>query len=100
MFSKKTIKDINLDDKRILLSVDYNVPGDSQGAVTSDLRIKASLPTIKYLLDHKCAVTIISHRGRPEGKPNQEFSLEAVALILSKLLNKPVRFIDECVGEE
>jgi len=100
MFSKKTIKDINLDDKRILLSVDYNVPGDSSGAVTSDLRIKASLPTIKYLLDHKCAVTIISHRGRPEGKPNPEFSLEAVAPILSKLLHKPVRFIDECIGEE
>jgi 3-phosphoglycerate kinase len=100
MFSKKTIKDINLESKRILLSVDYNVPGDSKGAVTSDLRIKASLPTINYLLDHKCSITIISHRGRPEGKPNQEFSLEAVTPILSKLLNKQVRFIDDCIGED
>lgn len=100
MFTKKTIKDIDLDNKRILLSVDYNVPGDSKGSVTSDLRIKASLPTIKYLLDHGCAITIISHRGRPEGKPVTEFSLEAVAPILSKLLNKPVRFIDDCIGED
>ena len=100
MFSKKTIKDINLDNKRVLLSVDYNVPGDSKGAVTSDLRIKASLPTIKYLLDHKCSITIISHRGRPEGKVNLEFSLKAVTPILSKLLDREVRFIDDCTGEE
>ena len=100
MFSKKTIKDINLDNKRILLSVDYNVPGDSRGAVTSDLRIKASLPTIEYLLDHKCSITIISHRGRPEGKPNPEFSLQAIAPILSQLIQRPVRFIDDCISED
>ena len=100
MLSKKTIKDINLDNKRILLSVDYNVPGDSRGAVTSDARIKASVPTIDYLLDHKCSITIISHRGRPEGKVVSEYSLEAVAPILSKLLDKQVRFIDDCIGEE
>lgn len=100
MFSKKTIKDINLDNKRILLSVDYNVPGDNKGGVTSDLRIKASLPTINYLLDHKCSITIISHRGRPEGKPNPEFSLKAISPILSKLVNRPVRFIDDCIGED
>jgi len=100
MFSKKTIKDINLDNKRVLLSVDYNVPGDSKGAVTSDLRIKASLPTIKYLLDHKCAVTIISHRGRPDGKVNPEFSLRAVTPILSKLIGRPVDFVDDCIGDK
>ena len=100
MFSKKTIKDINLDNKRILLSVDYNVPGDNKGAITSDLRIKASLPTINYLLDHKCSITIISHRGRPEGKPNPVFSLKAISPILSKLVKRPVRFIDDCIGED
>jgi 3-phosphoglycerate kinase len=100
MFSKKTIKDINVNDKRVLLSVDYNVPGDSKGAVTSDLRIKASLPTIKYLLDHKAAVTIISHRGRPEGKVNPEFSLKSIVPILSKLIDRPVQFVDDCISEE
>ncbi len=98
-FHKKTVRDVNLRGKRVLVSVDYNVPGDETGAVTSDERIEASLPTLKYLLDQKCAIVLISHRGRPNGRVVKQFSLKHVVPILSKLLDKPVGFVDDCVGK-
>ncbi len=97
-FRKKTIRDIKLDDKCVLVSVDYNVPGNDQGEVTDDYRIKASLPTLKYLLEKKCRIVLISHRGRPDGKVVPKFSLRPVAPILSKLIGKEVQFEKDCIG--
>lgn len=99
-FGKKTVRDIDARGKTVLVSVDYNVPGDETGAVTDDLRVKASLPTLRYLLEHGCALVLISHRGRPEGKVVPELSLQPVAPILQKLLGRAVRFVGDCVGEE
>lgn len=100
MFTKKTVKDVSLKDKLVLLSADYNVPGDKDGKVLSDYRILNSLPTIQYLLKEGAKVAIISHRGRPEGQPVAEFSLKHVAERLSKLLDKPVAFATDCIGPE
>ncbi len=97
MFSKKTIKDINLTSKTVLLRADYNVP-ITDGRITDNYRIKQSLPTIKYLLDQKARLVICSHLGRPDGVPTVAFSLKPVAKQLSKLLNQPVEFADDCVG--
>lgn len=99
-FNKKTIRDIDLDNKKVLVSVDYNVPGDEAGAVTSDARIQASLPTLKYLLEHGCSIVLISHRGRPDGKVVKRYSLRPVASVLQKLLDRAVGFADDCVGEK
>lgn len=98
MFSKKTIKDIKLDAKTVLVSVDYNVPGDGDGKVTDDYRLKGSLPTLQYLLDKKCKIVLISHRGRPEGRVVPKFSLKPVTEKLSKIIERKVKFIDDCVG--
>lgn len=100
MFTKQTVKDIELKGKKVLLSVDYNVPGDDKGAVTSDARIQASLPTLEYLLKQNCAVIIISHRGRPAGKVVPALSLKPVAPILGKLLKRDVQFVDDCIGDK
>lgn len=98
-FSKKTIKDIDLKGKSVLLRADYNVPTED-GKITDDYRIKMSLPTIKYLLEQKCSIVICSHLGRPDGQPNSEFSLAPVAKRLHELLKTKVSFADDCVGEE
>ena len=100
MFNKKTIKDINIDGKRVLLRADFNVPLDANGKVTDDYRIKKSLPTIKYLLDRGCSVIVCSHLGRPDGKPNMQYSLSPVVKRLNKLLGRHVFFINDCVGPE
>lgn len=99
-FSKKTIRDIDVHNKRILVRVDYNVPLDGRGRIADDYRIEKSLPTIKYLLDQGCGLVLTSHLGRPEGKVCREFSLAPVAKHLAKLLNKPVEFVADCVGEQ
>ncbi len=99
MFTKKTIKDIDLKGKTVLLSVDYNTPGDDTGKVTDDYRILNSLPTLKYLIKNRCKIVIISHRGRPEGRPVAKYSLRPVAHRLSELLEKPVQFVSDCIGE-
>lgn len=99
MFSKKTIKDINLKDKTVLLRADYNVP-TIHGKVTDDYRIKKSLPTVKYLLDQDCKLIICSHLGRPEGQNNPEYSMLPVAKRLEELLKKTVLFASETVGPE
>jgi phosphoglycerate kinase len=99
MFTKKTIYDIDLQDKRVLMRADYNVPVE-KGEITSDFRIKCSVPTIQALLEKNVKLVICSHLGRPEGKPTPEFSLKPVAKRLSELLGQEVRFVSDCVGPE
>jgi len=97
-FNHKSVKDLKLTGKRVLLRADYNVPVKA-GKIEADYRLRASLPTVKYILDQKPeALFIISHLGRPEGKPDAEFSLQPVAKQLSVLLGKPVRFVNDCIG--
>jgi len=97
-FNKQTIKDYDVAGKTVLLRTDYNVPIDKNGKITDDFRIRKSLPTIQYLLDKKCRIVICSHLGRPEGKVNRTFSLRPVAKRLSKLLQRPLEFTDDCIG--
>lgn len=97
-FLKQTIRDLPLKGQTILVRVDYNVPL-RDGKVSDDLRIRASLPTLKYLLKHECKLVLMSHLGRPEGR-DKAFSLAPVAERLQELLKRDVLFIDETVGEK
>jgi phosphoglycerate kinase len=97
--NKLTIDDIQLQGKRVLVRVDFNVPMEN-GKVTDDTRIVESLPTIKKILNDGGRAILMSHLGRPKGKRNLEFTLEPVATRLSELLNKPVKFAADCIGEE
>jgi 3-phosphoglycerate kinase len=99
LFTKKTIRDIDLHDKRILLRADYNVPLDERGEITDDYRIQQSLPTIQYLLEQNVKLIICSHLGRPDGKPDPKLSLFAVAKRLKELLKRDVMFVPDCIGE-
>ena len=95
----KYIDQIEMKGKRVFLRVDFNVPMDKAGNVTSDKRIRASIPTINYALEKGAKLIIASHLGRPKGKRVDEMSLKPVAKLLSELLKKPVTFCDDCVGE-
>jgi phosphoglycerate kinase len=95
---KKTIRDIDLAGKRVLVRVDFNVPLDSQQHITDDTRIRAALPTIRYLLDQGAAVILMSHLGRPDGKVVDTLRLAPVAQRLSELLGRPVEMAAESVG--
>lgn len=97
MFNKKTVKDIDVKGKRVLVRVDFNVP-IKEGKVEDDTRIIASLPTLNYLLDQGASLVLVSHLGRPKGEPMPEYSMKPVASHLSKLLGKPVAFAEDCVG--
>jgi 3-phosphoglycerate kinase len=97
-FSKKTIKDVQLQGKTVLVRADYNVPLTKDGKIADDYRIKKSLPTIEYLLKHNCKVVVCSHLGRPDGKKNPGLSLAPVAKRLQKLLSEHVYFVPESVG--
>jgi len=97
MFNKKTVKDIDVKGKHVLVRVDYNVP-IKEGKVGDDTRIRAAMPTLEYLLDQGAAVILFSHLGRPKGGPDPKFSLRPVAEHLSGLLGKPVAFTEDCVG--
>lgn len=98
-FPYKTVRDIDVAGKQILMRADYNVPLNDDGTIADDFRIEASLPTINYLLERGAKLIIISHLGRPKGKANPEFSLEPVAKCLSQKLNRPVEFVRDCVGD-
>ena len=98
-FSKQTVRDIDVDRQVVLVRVDYNVPLKKDGSIDDDLRIRASLPTIKYLIDRQCKLVLMSHLGRPEGR-DQSQSLAPVAARLSELLGQSVKFIDDCVGDK
>jgi phosphoglycerate kinase len=98
---KLSIRDLDLKNKRVFIRVDFNVPLAPGGQeITSDKRIKASLPTIQYALDHGAGVVLASHLGRPKGKPNPELSLKPVARRLDQLLGRPVKMAPDCVGPE
>jgi len=92
--NKKTLKDIDLNNKKVLVRCDFNVPLDDAGNITDDIRITSSLPTINYLLENGAAVILMSHLGRPDGEPNPKYSLLPVAERLSQLLDKKVIFED------
>jgi len=98
-FFKRTIRDVPIDNKTVLIRADYNVPQSKTGAISDDLRIRASLPTIEYLLEHHTKVVIMSHLGRPEGR-EQKYSLKPVAKRLSELLDRKVIFVDDCIGDQ
>src|SRR5580698_5978984 len=100
MFTKQTVKDIDLKGKRVLLRADYNVPL-KDGVITDDYRIKQSLPTVQYILEQEgSSLVIVSHLGRPDGKVDPTMSLAPVAKRLSELLGKEVGFAPDCIGEE
>lgn len=96
---KKTVRDLDVAGKKVLVRVDFNVPLNDKGEITDDTRITASLPTIQYLLEQKAAVILMAHLGRPKGQVKPELSLAPVAKHLGKLLGKKILFAADCVGE-
>ena len=97
--SKKTVRDIDLKDKKVLVRCDFNVPMDENKKITDNTRIVAAIPTIKYLLENNCAIILCSHLGRPKGEFKPEYSLAPVAEELSKLLGKEVIMAKDVIGE-
>lgn len=98
MFSKKTIKDVDVAGKRVLVRVDFNVPLQD-GSVSDDTRIRAALPTLRYLVDHHAKVIVISHLGRPSGEPDPQYSLRPARRSLERLIGRNVVFVDDTIGE-
>ncbi|HWZ65446.1 MAG TPA: phosphoglycerate kinase [Patescibacteria group bacterium] len=99
-FYKQTIDDVPLDGQRVLVRVDYNVPLLNSGKIADDFRIQQSLPTLRSLLERGCALVICSHLGRPDGQVQPKFSLGQVAEHLGELLQRPVTFVNDCVGDQ
>src|SRR5438128_8700252 len=96
--SKLSIRDLDLKGKRIFIRVDFNVP-IKDGKVEDDTRIRAAIPTINYAIEHGARVILASHLGRPKGERIEKYGLRPVAEHLSKLIEKPVAFAQDCVGE-
>jgi phosphoglycerate kinase len=96
----KSVKDIDVTGKRIFVRVDFNVPTNDEGNITDDTRIRAHLPTIRYVMEKQGKVILASHLGRPKGKRNEKYSLKPVATRLSELLGMQVAFAADCVGPE
>lgn len=97
-FKKKSVRDIELKGKRVVMRVDFNVP-IKEGKIKDDTRIKAAMPTIKYILEKGASLVLLSHLGRPDGEAKPEFSLKPTADRLSQLLGKPVQFANDCIGD-
>lgn len=100
-FPKKTVRDIAVHGKRVLVRADFNVPLEENGEVASDYRVTQTLPTLRYLLERNCSVVVISHLGRPEGKKEPKYSLEPVAALLKELLPQyPVEFVPSLIDDK
>src|SRR5262249_33182517 len=98
--AKKTIRDLDVNGKRVLVRVDFNVPQDkNDGHITDDRRIREALPTLNYLLEHGAALVLMSHLGRPKGK-DEKFSLKPVAARLQELLERPVQMASDVIGDD
>lgn len=96
--TKKTIRDLDIQGKRVLIRVDFNVPQNEQGKITDDSRIVKSLPTLRYAIEKGGRVILMSHLGRPGGQRKPQFSLQPVAQHLSDMLHRPVELLDDCIG--
>ncbi|HEY0964980.1 MAG TPA: phosphoglycerate kinase [Candidatus Saccharimonadales bacterium] len=99
-FPKLTVRDVPLDGKTVLIRADYNVPLEEDGSIADDFRIRSSVPTLEYLLDHGCKVVVMSHLGRPDGKKDPSASLKVIGHRLSELLDAPVKFVSDCIGDK
>lgn len=97
MLNKLTLRDMNVTGKRVLVRVDYNVPQDNKGNITDDKRIRATLPTLSYVLENKGRLVLMSHLGRPKGR-DEKLKLDPVAKRLEQLLGRPVKKLDDCIG--
>jgi 3-phosphoglycerate kinase len=97
---KKTLRDVDLKGRKVLMRVDFNVPLSKEGNITDDTRIRETLPSINYAAEHGAALVLMSHLGRPKGKKDPAFTLRPVADALGELLTHPVRFVGDCVGSE
>jgi len=95
---KKTVRDVDVTGKRVLVRVDFNVPFDQNGGIADDTRVRAVLPTIRYLIDNKARVILCSHLGRPDGKVVEELRLTPVADLLSQLLGSRIEMASDCIG--
>lgn len=99
-YEKRSVEDVDVDGKRVLVRVDFNVPIDESGKITDDSRLEASLPTLRHLIDHGARTVLVSHLGRPKGKRVDSMTLAPAAARLSELLGRDVAFCAECVGPE
>ncbi|MBI3325074.1 MAG: phosphoglycerate kinase [Candidatus Omnitrophica bacterium] len=97
---KRTVKDVALAGKRVLMRADFNVPLDGSGAITDDTRIRETLPTVQHILQQGGRLVLLSHLGRPDGTRNPAYSLAPVATRLGELLKRPVQFVEDCLGPE
>jgi phosphoglycerate kinase len=100
MLNKKSVRDVDLGGKRVIMRVDFNVPLDKEGNITDDTRIRAALPTIEYILGENTKLMLMSHLGRPKGQVKEELRLAPVGARLSELLGKEVICTRDCIGEE
>ncbi len=98
--NKKMIRDVDVKGKRVLMRVDFNVPMNEKGEIVDDKRITAALPSIEYLIENEAKVILMSHFGRPKGQVVESMRMDPIAAHLAKLLDKPVKKLDDCIGEE
>ena len=97
---KKTLRDVNLKGCRVLMRVDFNVPLSKEGMITDDTRVRASIPSIDYIMEQGASCVLMSHLGRPKGKKDKAFTLRPVADALGEMVKHPVRFVGDCIGAE
>ena len=100
LYDKKSIADIDVNGKKVIARVDFNVPLDEEGNVTDDKRIKGALPTIKYLVDHNAKLILVSHLGRPKNGPEAKYSMKPAVDRLSELLGQPVILAEDVIGPD
>lgn len=99
IFRKMTVRDVPLEGQTVLVRADYNLPMDSKGEIEDDFRIRASIPTLQYLMEQHCKIIIMSHLGRPDGKKDMKYTLEPIAQRLAEVLGQDVRFVSDCIGD-